>query len=89
MLRKKIPVQMISIISTTGEITPLKFRFEDMDHAIQTVEITQTLGKKEDNAVGHGFITFICKAVKDERETLVEMTYYVRSHRWELSDIYS
>jgi len=82
-----VPVQMFSVISTTGDMIPLRFRFEAEDHTIQTIVIAETLAKQECNYVGQQCIKYTCKSVAEEREILFEMKYLVGSHKWVLSKV--
>ena len=86
-LMNNIPVQMISVINTTGDMMPLKFRYEANDHSIRTVVVTKTMGRQETNYVGQQCIRYLCKAEVDQKETIFEMKYLVVSHRWVISQV--
>lgn len=85
MLTSNIPVQMIAVVNTTGDMMPLKFRFEGEDHTLQTVAITKTVSMQECNYVGSTCMKYVCKAVLNGREYLFEMVYLIASHKWILS----
>jgi len=82
-----IPVQVITVVDTTGDMTPLRFRYEAEDHSLQTVNIEKTISRQDCNYVGQQCVKYVCKAVKDEREVLFEMKYLIASHKWVLSKI--
>ncbi len=87
MIMANMPVQMIAVVNTTGDMIPLRFRFEGEDHTIQTVNIEKTLSVQECNYVGQLCMKYICKAVWNNREYLFEMKYLVASHKWVLSQL--
>lgn len=80
-----IPVQMVSVVNTTGDMIPLRFRFEQEDHTIQTVVIEKTLMSQETNYVGQRCIRYTCRAVVGAEKVLFELKYLVESHKWVLS----
>jgi len=83
--QNNIPVQMFPVVDTTGNTRPLAFRYEDENHAIQTVKAIRTLTAHECNFVGQRCIKCVCKAMvtdEREREILFELKYLIESHRW-------
>lgn len=79
-----IPIQMISACNTTGEIIPLKFKFENDEHMIKTVNILDTICCKEINYAGIKALLFTCKAVIGDKENLFELKYTFLTHTWVL-----
>lgn len=79
-----IPIQMISACSTQGKITPLRFRYEDEEHAIKAIDIQETLCSTEINFSGIKALSFTCKATIYERESLFELRYTFLTHTWVL-----
>lgn len=77
-------IEVISVCSADGAITPLRFRMEDEAHCLQTVAIMQIVCVKPIQYAGVDAIQYLCKAVLEERERLFELRYTVRSHRWTL-----
>ena len=84
MLSKNVPVQMIAHCGADGSMQPLRFRFEDAEHVLHTVRISEVLDSRRVEYVGIEAFLFVCKAVTEEAERLVELRYTVRSHRWSL-----
>ncbi|MCR5001462.1 MAG: hypothetical protein K6A71_06675 [Lachnospiraceae bacterium] len=41
------PIQLISVTSTRGDITPIRFRYENGDHEIITVSVDEVHAQKE------------------------------------------
>lgn len=81
---ENLPVEMISVCTVDGTITPLRFRMEDEGHMLQTIVIRQVICFKPIQYAGVDAIQYLCKAVVEDRETLFELRYTVRTHRWSL-----
>lgn len=77
-----IPVQLISSCSTLGELTPLRFRFENDEHKLETVDINQIISTKELKINGLHEIIFTCIANIFYESKLFELKYNVISHKW-------
>ena len=84
MLSKNVPVQMIAHCGADGSMQPLRFRFEDAEHVLHTVRISEVLDSRRVEYVGIEAFLFVCKAVTEGAERLFELRYTVRSHRWSL-----
>ena len=76
------PVQLFCVVSTLGDMTPIQFRYEDEEHRINTVRITQVLSHKETQYAGTKAILYTCSAVIGEREVYFELRYNIETHRW-------
>ncbi len=81
---RNLQVEMISVCATDGRIRPLRFRFEDAEHCLQTVHVTQIVCDKEICYVGIEAFQFVCKGLMNGVEKLFELRYTVRSHKWVL-----
>ena len=81
-ITSNVPIQMFSTTNTTGEMIPLKFRFEDQDHTVQTVKIDTILGCQECNYVGQKGIKYVCSTTKEGYEVLFEIKFLLLSHKW-------
>lgn len=79
-----IPIQMILVADTTGQMTPLRFRFEKADHQIETVRISRTISRDESNYVGIREKRFICSAEMDGHMRLLELRYNVGKQTWRI-----
>ena len=81
---KNLPIQVLASCGANGEITPLRFRFEDGEHALHTVKIVEVVDSRAIEYVGIEAFCYLCKAECDGREKVYELRYTVRSHRWTL-----
>lgn len=77
-----VPIQMFCVISTVGDFTPVIFKFENNDHAIETIRINQILSHKDTNYNGNHEILYTCQAQIDGINHIFTLTYSVASHRW-------
>ena len=84
MTRTNVPVQMLASCGTDGELRPLRFRLEEPDHTLSTVNVTELVNTRKVDYVGLEAFVFLCRADMDGREKLFELKYTVRTHRWVL-----
>ncbi len=77
-----MPVEMIALYGAEGRIRPLRFRFEDAAQQLHTVKISQVLLEKEIHYLGLPCYVYTCSAVLAGKETLFELRYLVKAHRW-------
>ncbi|WP_070000960.1 hypothetical protein [Cellulosilyticum sp. I15G10I2] len=79
---KNIPIETISKCNAVGDIVPLRIRLEDETHRLVTADIVQVIYAAEKNFAGLKTFDYGCKVVIDQREQLLELRYYVVSHKW-------
>lgn len=84
---KNIPVEIISKCNTVGEIVPLRIRLEDEEYRLITATITDILYATENNFTGIKTFDYGCKVTIDGREQLLELRYYVGSHKWSIRKV--
>lgn len=77
-----IPIQMISCCSTAGNITPMRFRFENPDHTMETVNVDSVLAHKDVSYNGINEMVFTCQATINGIARLFTLKYNIRSHKW-------
>ncbi len=83
-MRKNLPIQVLASCGASGEIAPLRFRFEDSEHMLHTVKILEVIDSRKIEYVGVEAFCFLCKAECEGREKVFELRYTVRTHRWVL-----
>lgn len=79
-----MPVEMISVCDAEGQLRPLRFRFEDAAHRLHTVRVSEVVTSKEINYVGLQSYLYVCRALSQGREIVLELRYLVKAHRWVL-----
>lgn len=77
-----IPIQVFCVVSTMGDLTPVRFRFESEDHRIITVEIAEILSHKELRMAGTREIIYTCSAIIEKQAQIFNLKYQINSHRW-------
>ena len=82
-----MPIQLDSVFSTQGTVTPRWFRYEDEEHRVNTIQIERILSEKEIQYVGVRMLQFICASRIQEQEHIFELRYYIASHKWILFQI--
>ena len=82
MEQKRIPVDVISMCSASGEIRPLRFRIEDEAHQLLRIDIEEVISCKDVQYVGMEARTFLCRATVQGNAWLFELRYAFRTHSW-------
>jgi hypothetical protein len=82
-----MPIQMIFLCNTDGSIRPIRFRFEDEEHHLNTVQVTEIKVMNEIHYAGIEILSCICKAVMGNAEKMFEVRYFVKEHKWVLFDV--
>lgn len=77
-----IPIQVFCAVSTIGDLTPLRFRYEAENHQILTVHIAGILSQKETRTAGTREIIFTCTANMEGVVHLFNLKYNINQHRW-------
>ncbi|MCR5509170.1 MAG: hypothetical protein K6F34_10835 [Lachnospiraceae bacterium] len=81
----RYPVQMIFVTSTRGDITPLKFRYEDKEHQIITVKVDEVRAHKEMTIGPGGSVIFTCASTIFGMKIIYDLRYEIGTHKWILS----
>ncbi len=84
-LRASIPVQMISCTDTDGKVTPMRFRFKDIDGSIVSVTIDKIL--KRENLTRLIGIKYQCTAIIYGMEKHFTLHYNYSMHEWKMTQI--
>lgn len=82
MEQKRIPVDVISMCSASGEIRPLRFRIEDEAHQLLRIDIEEVISCKDVQYVGMEARIFLCRATVQGNAWLFELRYAFRTHSW-------
>lgn len=78
------PVDVISVCSAEGEISPLRIQMKDHDHQLIRINIEQIVKKEEILHVGAEATVFLCRATVWEQKWLFELKYTIRTHQWSM-----
>lgn len=77
-----IPIQMISCCSTVGDMQPLRFRFENEEHELITIQVDKVLAHNDTVFNGIKEIHYVCQTTVDDRIFLFILKYNISSHKW-------
>lgn len=84
-----LPIQMIASCSTQGEFTPLRFRYEDEEHNLVTVQIAAVLTHRVDRYNGIQEIVYTCRANLFGESRMFDIKYNVLTHRFSIYQMLS
>lgn len=80
-----IPIQVFCVVSTVGDLTPIRFKYETKEHEIITVHIHEVVNHMETRLAGNREITYTCTAEMEGQTQLFNLKYNVNLHKWILS----
>lgn len=81
---QNLPIQVIVHCDAGGELRPLRFRYEDSQHRLHTVQIDQVTDSRKVEFVGIAAILYLCKAKAEGKEHLYELKYTIQTQKWVL-----
>ena len=76
------PIHLIAVTSTLGNITPLRFRYENGEHELITVNVDEIHARKEMTVGKGGSIIYTCASMIDDTRMLYQLRYEIGSHKW-------
>lgn len=79
------PVQMYFVTSTQGDLTPLKFKYENSEHQIITVNVDEIHARKEMTIGPGGSVILTCSSEIEGQKIMYELRYEIGTHKWILS----
>lgn len=82
MQQNRCPIDVISVCSADGEIRPLRFRMEDEEHQLLSVNVDEVISSRHIQHVGIEAQIFLCRATVKGKQWLFELKYTIRSHNW-------
>ena len=82
MEQRMCPVDVISVCSAAGEITPLRIQIIDEEKQMMRFNIEQILRVDDLEHVGVEAKVFRCRATVWGRKWTFDLKYYIRSHNW-------
>ncbi len=82
MERYVCPVDVISVCSAAGEITPLRLQLVDEDRQLLRINIEEIIRVEDIQHVGAEAKIFRCRATVWGKRWTFDLKYYIRSHNW-------
>jgi hypothetical protein len=84
-----IPTQVICSCNTSGEFTPIRFRFETPTCELITIDVLSVDARRYNNMGTAYELNYICRGKLDNRIKTFHLRYYIPSHRWTITKITS
>jgi hypothetical protein len=79
----RLPIEMISLTTETGQIAPIKFRYRD-GRQTKTIKVDRVLERDEEQKAGIKIVLFRCQSVIGGEERIFELIYEILSCKWYL-----
>ena len=76
------PIEMISMTTTQGDITPIRFRYETPEHELIVVHVDDIHGRKEMTIGKGGSIIYTCSSTIEDTRVMYELRYEIGTHKW-------
>lgn len=77
-------VDVISLCSASGELSPLRLRMEDAERGAMRMDIDRVLRMSHMDNVGAEGVLYLCRATACGRQWTIELRYAIRTHTWYL-----
>lgn len=79
------PVDVICLSGVNGEIRPLRIRAREGVEETLVGNVSEILSTREIHRIGAESQSFLCR-IRCERSTVVlELRFFIRTHRWYIS----
>lgn len=75
-------VDVISLCSADGSLSPLRLRMEDIDRGAMRMDIDRVMRMTHIDTVGAEGVLYLCRATAGGRQWVVELRYAIRTHTW-------
>ena len=82
MEQRMCPVDVISVCSAGGEITPLRLQLIDEAKQLLRINIEQVISVEDIEPVGVEAKVFRCRASVWGKRWTFDLKYYIRTHSW-------
>lgn len=81
------PIEVISVMDTKGNITPLRLRIERDDESLQVIKVDKVITRTKERFAGNQMIVFACQSLVENIEKRYELKYELDTCRWILYKI--
>ena len=83
------PIQMIASCSISGEFTPIRFRYENLNCELTTVNVLSVDNRKHKHFRTNNEMSYVCRGTIDgddveNRCYSYTLRYYIPTHSWSL-----
>jgi hypothetical protein len=81
------PIEVISVMDTKGNITPLRLRIQREDETLQVIKVDKIITRTQEKFAGNAMIVFTCQSLVGDIEKRYELKYGLNTCRWILFKI--
>ena len=81
------PIEVLSVMDTKGNITPLRFKMETEDESYRVIKIDKVIDRTQERLAGNYMMVFNCQSLIDNIEKRYEIKYEFSSCKWVLFKI--
>lgn len=78
------PVDMISISSREGRLTPLRFKWMEGDGEPRVIRIQRVISCKEEKLAGNRMLVYVVETLTEDTVRIFEMKYEPGTLKWYL-----
>ena len=75
-------IEVLCVCTPPRRIRPLRFRFEDAQHQLHVLPVTDILYEKSTQYLGIDALVYGCQVQLEGKVHLIELRYTVRSLQW-------
>ena len=81
------PIEVISVMDTKGNITPLRLRIQRDDESLQVIKVDKVITRSKEKLAGKLMIVFTCQSLVADIEKRYELKYELETCLWILFKI--
>lgn len=75
-------IEVIRWFDKSGDITPIKFKYENADGENEVIKVDKVITKTDERLCGNKAIIFDCQSVIDGLERRYQLKFFIEEHRW-------
>ena len=81
------PIEVLSVMDTKGNITPLRFKMETEDESYRVIKIDKVIDRTQERLAGNNMMVFNCQSLIENIEKRYEIKYEFNTCKWMLFKI--
>lgn len=82
-----IPTQVICSCNTSGEFTPIRFRYETPSCELITVDVLSVDSRTYEGMGSAYEMNYVCRGKLNNMIKTYYLRYYIPTHRWTITSI--
>ena len=81
------PIEVLSVMDTKSNITPLRFKMETEDESYRVIKIDKVIDRTQERLAGNYMMVFNCQSLIENIEKRYEIKYEFATCKWILFKI--